>query len=254
MNRARNFPPSPAFAEMADTLALQIADVECAPADEAVTNPLVDIFSATEKALTRRPVENIGDLLLKVELLARIAEHSVIDEAEWQALSRDVETLNGAGLTFNAEAWLRRWTAKGGGYVRTDSGLSFVTPEPATFQQRLLMDELQKAQGQQAVADAIDLKDEPAPPTWENARTAFDAKAAEIEEIDATDAQLDEYWAAWDAAMLFPSDTIEAANWKMAQFAHWTGECGEFEDSAAEKYRNAIFADVARHARKGGVS
>ncbi|HWV60291.1 MAG TPA: hypothetical protein VN034_06540 [Sphingopyxis sp.] len=254
MNRARNFPPSPSFAAIAVALATQIADLECFTGSDEETSPLVDAFSTTEKALTRRPIECIGDLLLKIEILSRIAEHSSVDPEEWQALARDVEQLNGPGMAFAPEAWLRRWTAKGGGYVRTDTGLSFVAPEPPTFQQRLLLDELQRAQGHQAVADVIDGKSEPVAPTWETARAAFDAKAAEIAQIEASDTHLDEYWDAWDTAMLCPSDSIDAANWKMAQFFHWTDECGEFADEAAEKYRDAIFADVARHARKGGAA
>jgi hypothetical protein len=155
MNGARKFPPSPAFATLAVTLATQIADLECTAGTDEETSQLVDAFSDTEKALTRKPVESIGDLLLKIEVLARIAEHSLIDDDEWKALARDVELLNGPGLAFLPEAWLRRWTAKGGGYVRTDAGVSFVAPEPPTFQQRLLMAELQRADGRQAVAAVI---------------------------------------------------------------------------------------------------
>lgn len=58
-------------------------------------------------------------------------------------------------LTFSAEVWLQRWVDNGGGYLRTGTGLSFVTPDPATFQQRHLLDELQRAQGHQAVAAVI---------------------------------------------------------------------------------------------------
>jgi hypothetical protein len=155
MNRARTFPPSPAFAAMAETLATQIADLECANGPDEVTDPLTSAFSATEKALTRQPVECIGDLLLKIEILARVAEDSEVDDEEWRALARDVQRLNGAGMSFSAEAWLRRWTAKGGGYVRTDSGVSFIAPEPPTFQQRLLLGELQRADGCHAVAAVI---------------------------------------------------------------------------------------------------
>lgn len=155
MNRARNFPPSAAFIDMADTLAMQIADLECSNGSDEIIDPLSEAFSATEKALTRKPVSNIGDLLLKVELLARIAEDTVIDPEEWQALARDVRSLNGPGMTFHPEAWLRRWTHKSGGYVRTDAGVSFVAPEPPTLQQRLLLDELQRAEGHQAVAALI---------------------------------------------------------------------------------------------------
>lgn len=155
MNGARNFPPSPSFAAMAVTLAAQIADLECSAGSDEEASLLIDAFSATEKALTCKPVESIGDLLLKIEILARIAEHSVIDEKEWKALARDVELLNGPGLAFSPEAWLRRWTAKGGGYVSTDAGVSFVAPEPPTFQQRLLLNDLQRAEGHQAVAALI---------------------------------------------------------------------------------------------------
>lgn len=155
MNRARTFPPSASFAAMAVTLATQIADLECPSGGDEVDDPLTEAFSTTEKALTCKPVQCIGDLLLKIEILSRIAEHTSIEKEEWQALARDVEQLNGPGMAFNAEAWLRRWTAKGGGYVRTDTGVSFVAPEPPTFQQRLLMEELQRAQGRQAVAAVI---------------------------------------------------------------------------------------------------
>jgi hypothetical protein len=155
MNRARTFPPSASFAAMAATLATQIADLECADGPDEVTDPLASAFSATEKALTRQPVECIGDLLLKIEILARVAEDSEVDDEEWQALARDVQRLNGAGMSFSAEAWLRRWTAKGGGYVRTDSGVSFIALEPPTFQQRLLLGELQRADGCHAVAAVI---------------------------------------------------------------------------------------------------
>lgn len=253
MNRARTFAPSPSFAAMAVTLAAQIADLECASGSDEEASPLVDAFSATEKALTRRPVENVGDLLMKIEILAQIGEHSEGDHEEWRALARDVERLNGLGMAFAPEAWLRRWTNKGGGYVRTDTGLSFITTEPATFQQRLLLDELDRAQGYKAVAGLIDGESQPPPTTWERTRAAFEAKSAEVEQAEATNTLLDEYWAAWDAAMLCEADTIEAAKWKHAQYAHWTSECGEFDDEAAEKYTAAIFADVARHALKGGV-
>ncbi|PAL24533.1 hypothetical protein [Sphingopyxis sp. GW247-27LB] len=157
MNRARNFPPSPTFAALARTVGTQIADLECSEdqSDEA-TSRLGDAFDASEKGLTLRPVVCIGDLLMKVEILATIAEHSEVSIEEWQALARDVVSLNGPGIAFNPEAWLRRWTNRGGGYVRTDSGLSFITPEPPTTQQRLLLDDLQRAEGQQAVAAVID--------------------------------------------------------------------------------------------------
>src|SRR3546814_13121518 len=114
-------------------------------------------------ALTRMPVNNVGDLLLKLEILAQIAEDSTVDAEEWQAVARDVVRLNGPGLAFCPEAWLRRWAAKGGGYVRTEAGLSFVAPEPPTFQQRLLMEELPRASGQHAVAAVIDRAGVPEP-------------------------------------------------------------------------------------------
>src|SRR3546814_20885756 len=66
--------------------------------------------------------------------------------------------------------------AKGGGYVRTEAGLSFVAPEPPTFQQRLLMEELQRASGQHAVAAVIDRAGVPEPDKpaidemWEHAK------------------------------------------------------------------------------------
>lgn len=157
MNRARNFPPSPAFAEMAMTLATQIADLECSedPSDEA-TSQLGAAFDATEKGLTLRPVECVGDLLMKIEILANIAEGSEIGIEEWRALARDAGSLNGPGIAFNPEAWLRRWTNRGGGYVRTDSGLSFLATGSLPGQQRLLLDELQRAQGHHAVVALID--------------------------------------------------------------------------------------------------
>ena len=155
MSARRPYPPSAIFTEMAVTLATQIADLECATGSDEETAPLVDAFSATEKALTRKPIECIGDLLLKLEILAKIAEHSTVDPEEWQAIARDVEQLNGAGLGFSPEAWLRRWTAKGGGYVQTGSGVTFVAPKPPTFQQRLLLEDLQRADGHTAVAAVI---------------------------------------------------------------------------------------------------
>lgn len=255
MNRVRNFPPSPAFADMALTLATQIADLECHPdqSDEAIAS-LINGFSATEKTLLRKPVECVGDLLMKIEILAKIAEHSAVDDEEWQALARDAVSLNGPGMSFSPEAWLRRWTNRGGGYVRTDSGVTFLATGSMPGQQRLLLDELERAQGHRAVAAVIDGVDEPQPPSWETARAAFDAKSAEIDATVASDEQLDEYWRLWDDAMLCPSDTAEAAKWKIGQFAYWTSECGKFTDDAAEKYTAAIFADVARHARKGGAA
>ena len=155
MNRARTFPPSPSFAAMAVTLASQLADYETAEGSEEIADALCDVWTTTEKALTQKAAETVGDLLMKIEILSKIAEHSVIDREEWQALARDVQRLNGSGITFAPEAWLRRWIDKGGGYLRTDIGLSFVTPDPATFQQRHLLDELQRAQGHQAVAAVI---------------------------------------------------------------------------------------------------
>lgn len=254
MNRARTFPPSASFAAMAETLAVQIADLECADGPDEVTDPLIHAFSATEKALTRRPVECVGDLLMKIEILAKIAEDSEVSIEEWRALADDVQRLNGPGMSFSPEAWLRRWTNRGGGYVRTDSGLSFVATGPLPGQQRLLRDELERAQGHRAVAAVIDGEAEPEPPSWEVARAAFDAKSAEVDATEASDEQLNEYWRLWDAAMLCPSDTIEAAKWKLGQFTKWTSECGEFADDAAEKYTTAIFADAARHARTGGAA
>lgn len=254
MNRARNFPPSPSFAALTITLATQHADLETADGDDEITYPLCDIWSATEQTLIHKPAKSVGDLLLKVDVLAKVAEGSIVQKEEWRALARDVTQINGPGMAFVPEAWLRRWTEKGGGYVRTDAGLSFITTEPATFQQRLLLDELHRAQGQQAVTALIDGDRQPKPTTWEQARAAFDAKSAEVDQVEATDALLDEYWEMWDAAMLCPSDTIEGAKWKLAQYAHWTAVCGEFTEEAAEKYTAAIFADVASHALKGGVA
>jgi len=151
----RNFPPSPAFAAMAQTLASQIADYECSPVDEK----LCEIFSETEKALFRKPADCVGDLMLKLEILAEIGQHTVIDDEEWQAIARDVQRLNGPGMSFNPEAWLRRWTHRGGGYVCTDSGLSFLATGEHPGQLRLLLKELERAQGHQAVADLIDARD-----------------------------------------------------------------------------------------------
>lgn len=254
MNRARNFPPSPSFAALTLTLATQHADLETAEGGDEITDPLCDIWSATERTLIHSPANTVGDILLKVDVLARIAEGHVIQKDEMRALGLDVARLNGPGMAFVPEAWLRRWTEKGGGYVRTDAGLSFITTEPTTFQQRLLLDELDRAQGQQEVAALIDGDRQPKATTWEQARAAFEAKSAEVDRVEATDTLLDEYWEMWDAAMLCPSDTIEGAKWKLAQYAHWTAVCGEFTDEAAEKYTAAIFADVASHALKGGVA
>jgi hypothetical protein len=251
MNRARNFPPSQTFATLTITLATQHADLETAEGGDEITYPLCDIWSATEQTLIHKPAMSVGDLLLKVDVLSKVAEGSIVQKEEWRALARDVAQINGPGMAFVPDAWLRRWTEKGGGYVRTDAGLSFVTTEPITFQQRLLLDELDRAQGRQNVAALIDGNSEPVA-TWEQARAAFDEKSAEVDQVEATDALLDEYWEMWDAAMLCPSDTIEAAKWKLAQYAHWVAVCGEFTDEAAEKYTAAIFADVASHALKGG--
>src|SRR3546814_17997854 len=115
MNRARTFPASASFTAMAGTLATQIADLETSNGGDETDDPLTQIFSATEMALTRMPVNNVGDLLLKLEILAQIAEDSTVDAEEWQAVARDVVRLNGPGLAFCPEAWLRRWAATGGG-------------------------------------------------------------------------------------------------------------------------------------------
>ena len=102
MNRARTFPPSPSFAAMAVTLASQLADYETAEGSEEIADALCDVWTTTEKALTQKAAETVGDLLMKIEILSKIAEHSVIDREEWQALARDVQRLNGSGITFAA--------------------------------------------------------------------------------------------------------------------------------------------------------
>ncbi|UNK77882.1 hypothetical protein MNQ96_09770 [Sphingopyxis granuli] len=141
---------------MALTRETQNADLECSEdqSDEA-TNRLGAAFDATEKGLTLRPVECVGDLLMKIEILANIVEDSEVSIEEWRALADDVQRLNGPGMSFSPEAWLRRWTNRGGGYVRTDSGLSFLATGPLPGQQRLLLGELQRADGYQAVAAVI---------------------------------------------------------------------------------------------------
>lgn len=261
MNRARNFPPSSSFAAMASTLATQIADLECAPdqSDEAIT-PLNDAFDATEKALTRAPASNIGDLLLKLEILAKIAEHSTVDAEEWQAVARDVARLNGPGLAFSPEAWLRRWTAKGGGYVRTDSGLSFVSPEPPTFQQRLLLDELQRAEGQQAVAAVIDGTTDTRPTIheiWDRLRGDYQTAQTALDQAagDKSDEACEAEIAAWDAMMHAAAPDLEAVHQKFAEM-FWILYRDHYEPSEewTEKFVAGVIGDVARITRQGGVS
>src|SRR3546814_20454607 len=89
MNRARTFPASASFTAMAGTLATQIADLETSNGGDETDDPLTQIFSATEMALTRMPVNNVGDLLLKLEILAQIAEDSTVDAEEWQARTEE---------------------------------------------------------------------------------------------------------------------------------------------------------------------
>ena len=260
MNRARNFPPSAAFIEMADTLAMQIADLECSGGGDEVDDPLTAAFSATEKALTRRPVSNVGDLLLKAELLARIGEDTVIDPEEWQAFARDVRSLNGPGMTFHPEAWLRRWTHKGGGYVRTEKGLSFVAPQPPTLQQRLLLDELQRAEGQQAVAAVIDRATDARPTireTWDRLRGDYRTAQAALDEAagDKSDAACEAEIAAWDAMMHAPAPDLEAVQQKFAEM-FWILYRDHYEPSEewTEKFVSGVIDDVARITRQGGVS
>lgn len=260
MNRARTFPPSPSFAAMAVTLASQIADLECSAGGDEVDDPLTEIFSATEKALTRKPVENVGDLLLKIELLARIAEHSVIDAEEWQALALDVGRLNGAGMTFNPEAWLRRWTAKGGGYVRTDSGLSLFSPEPPTFQQRLLLNELQRAEGQLAVTAVIDGTIDTPPTisgTWDRLRDDYQAAQAALDEAGGgqSDAACEAEIAAWDAMMHAAAPDLDAVRHKFAEL-FWIlyRDHYEPEEEWSERFVEGVIADIARITREGGAA
>lgn len=261
MTRARTFPASASFTAMAGTLATQIADLECAPdqSDEAIT-PLNDAFDATEKALTRMPVNNIGDLLLKLEILAKIAEHSTVDAEEWQTIARDVVRLNGPGLAFSPEAWLRRWTTKGGGYIRTDSGMSFVSPEPPTFQQRLLLNELQRAEGHQAVTDVIDGATDTKPPieeTWEKLRGSYQAAQAALDEAGGgqSDAACEAEIAAWDAMMHAAAPDLEAVRQKFAEM-FWILYRDHYEPSEewTEKFVSGVIDDVARITREGGVS
>lgn len=272
MNRARNFPPSAAFVEMADTLAMQIADLECSNGGDEVDDPLTEAFSQTEKALTRKPVNNVGDLLLKAELLARIGEDTVIDPEEWQALARDVRSLNGPGMTFHPEAWLRRWTHKGGGYVRTDSGISFVAPQPPTFQQRLLLDELQRAEGQQAVAAVIDGTVDAQPTireTWdrlkaayEAAHTAANAASAACDDaapdqrqacFEASDHANHEEYEAWCAVMRGSAPDFPAVLWKMIELFGPAGRPdGEPIDKWLRQFTDVIIDDLARLGGKGG--
>lgn len=251
MNRARTFAPSAEFAAMTVTLASQLADLETADGADEIADPLCNIWSATEKDLIQKPAEAVGDVLLKIEILARVAEDSVVTRDEWRALGRDVEIINGAGLSFIPEAWLRRWTGKGGGYVRTDAGLSFVTPEPATFQQRLLLDELARAQGHRAVADFIDGAREPTLVEWVTLRHAF-TDASDNLPGEASDEELDAYWAAWEAAMLGEGSTTEAIRWKVGQLVSQTLAMGS-EFTNDEELMDAIISDVERYAGKGGA-
>lgn len=272
MNRVRNFPPSPSFSAMVVTLATQIADLECSTGSDEETSPLVDAFSTTEKALTRRPIECIGDLLLKIEILSRIAEHSSVDPEEWQALARDVERLNGAGLAFSPEAWLRRWTAKDGGYARTDSGLSFVSPEPPTFQQRLLLDELQRVEGHQAVAAVIDGAIDARPTirdTWDKLKAAYDAahRAANAASTACNDAAPDQRqvcieasdqanhheYVAWCAVMQASAPDFPAVTWKMIELFGPAGRPdGEPIDRWLRQFTDVIIDDLARLGGNGG--
>lgn len=261
MNRARNLPPSSSFAAMASTLAMQIADLECAPdqSDEAIT-PLNDAFDATEKALTRAPASNIGDLLLKLEILAKIAEHSTVDAEEWQAVARDVARLNGPGLAFSPEAWLRRWTAKGGGYIRTDRGLSFVSPEPPTFQQRLLLNELQRAEGHQAVTAVIDGATDTQPSigeTWVKLRGSYKAAQAALDEAGGgqSDAACEAEIAAWDAMMHAAAPDLEAVRHKFAEL-FWIlyRDHYEPEEEWSARFVEGMIADIARITREGGAA
>lgn len=263
MNRARTFPPSPSFAAMAVTLATQIADLECSTGGDEVDDPLTEAFSTTEKALTCKPIQCVGDLLLKIEILSRIAEHSSVEKEEWQALARDVEQLNGPGMAFAPDAWLRRWTAKGGGYIRTDAGLSFVAPEPPTFQQRLLMEELQRASGQQAVAAAIDQagKPQPAAPTisetWEQAKAAYTTAQETLDQASSnqSDAACEAEISAWDAMMMASAPDLDGVRHKFAEL-FWIlyRDHYEPEEGWSERFVAGVIDDVSRITREGGAA
>lgn len=263
MTRARTFPASASFKAMAGTLATQIADLETSNGGDETDDPLTLIFSTTEKALTRMPVNNVGDLLLKLEILAQIAEDSTVDAEEWQAVARDVVRLNGPGLAFSPEAWLRRWTAKGGGYVRTEAGLSFVAPEPPTFQQRLLMEELKRASGQQAVTAIIDRAGEPEPEeptineTWEHAKAAYSTAQSTLDQApsDQSDEACEAEIAAWDAMMMASAPNLEGVRHKFAEL-FWILHRDHYEpdDQWSERFVAGVIDDIARITREGGAA
>lgn len=271
MNRTRTFPPAASFAAMAVTLASQLADLETADGADEIADPLCNIWSATEKALIQKPAEGVGDVLLKIEILAAIAEHSVVSSDEWRALARDVEQINGAGISFVPEAWLRRWTYRGGGYVRTDSGIAFVATEPQTTQQRYLMDELRRANGSTAVAAYLDSHQvgETIRDTWDRLKGAYevahaaansasiacevglpDQKQALVEASD--DANHHEY-VTWCAVMRAKAPDLAAVSWKMIDLF---GPAKRWDDEKIDEwlrqFTDVIIDDLARLNGHGG--
>lgn len=270
MNRARNFPPSPAFAEMTTNLANQLADFEAAGGSDEAGKPFFDKWCATEKALTHTPALTVGDLLLKIEVLCKIAEDSEVEDTEWQALGRDAEQLNGPGMAFFPEAWLRRWTHRGGGYVRTDSGIAFVATEPQTTQQRYLMDELRRANGSAAVAAYLDSHQggETIRETWDRLKSAYEVAhtaanaasiACEVELpdqkqalVEASDDANHHEHVAWCALLRSPAPDLAAVSWKMIELFGPAGRPdGEPIDKWLREFTDVIIDDLARLNGKG---
>lgn len=256
MNRARTFPPSPAFAEMTTNLANQLADFEAAGDSDEAGKPFFDKWCATEKALTHTPALTVGDLLLKIEVLCKIAEDSKVEDTEWQALGRDAEQLNGPGMAFVPEAWLRRWTERGGGYVRTDSGIAFVAHEPQTRQQGFLMDELRRANGSAAIAAYLDGRQagDTIRQTWGHLKAAYDA-AVIANQRTGSDDDCNSELAAWDVVMLAPAPDMDAVRWKFAeQFRVIERDGDPGTDDWQARITDALIADMMRLASKGGAS
>jgi len=273
MSRTRSFPPSQPFAALAITLATQHADLETAEGGDEISDPLCDVWSETERTLIHSPANSVGDILLKVDVLARIAEGHVIQKDEMRALGLDVAKLNGPGMAFVPEAWLRCWTDKGGGYVRTDAGLSFITTEPATFQQRLLLDELDRAQGQQEVAALIDgnPSGETMRQAWDRLKAAYDiahsvanVAAAACDEatpdqnrasVEASNQANHHEYVAWCAVMRSPAPDLTAASWKMIELF---GPARRLDGSAVDKwlfeFTDIIIDDLARLNGNGGAA
>lgn len=261
------FAPSAPFAALTLTLAGQLADLECWHGGDEENSRLCDVWSATEKGIIQKPAEAVGDLLLKVEMLAKIAEDSVVSMDEWRALERDARQVGGhdTGLSFVPEAWLRRWTDKGGGYVRTDSGIAFVAPEPQTKQQGFLMDELRRANGSAAVAAYLDRTGtgEPIREAWDRLKDGYDtahaaANAASIAcdvglpdqkqaLVDASDAANHHEYVTWCAVMRAKAPDLAAVSWKMIDLF---GPAKRWDDEKIDEwlrqFTDVIIDDLAR--------